>query len=172
MNERSLSHAREALVVHGKVYYLKNQVKIEYLQDLDRDRVASLTLQKTNQSLPPSKLGAPPCPRYKFTRRSEAPSCNVIVATGPDGAETSLVLNRRLDRFVQFSDLDSMSISNVPAVLSAVITNLPYILVKGLKAEMGWLPPHQNFARLHNGRRSRPRHQLTGHNRDELPSLP
>ena len=75
-------------MVHGKVYYLKNKVKIEYLQDPDRDQVGSLTLRKPNQPLPPSKLGAPPRPRYKFTRRSEVPSYGVIVATGPDGAET------------------------------------------------------------------------------------
>jgi len=36
----------------------------------------------------PSRLGVPPRPRYKFTRRLGAPSCNVIVAQ-PDGAETT-----------------------------------------------------------------------------------
>ena len=122
------------------------------------------------------------------------------------------MLNRRLDRFVQFSDLDSMTISaqsssfrvpgpteptlgsthpfvsrnascdrpssyrlwNLKRARSLFSRNHKSILyprerLEGRNVSITASPELRPTTQRDNGRRSRPRHQLTSHNRDRAP---
>ena len=85
------SGQHKGIGIHGsKEQCRKTEEKLNILQiQTEIGRLFRRFENEPTPSLLPN-WGTPPRPRYKFTRRSGAPSRSVIVVICPDGAETSI----------------------------------------------------------------------------------